>query len=60
MWDKVVNTSSPTIHFIPEGYKSQKNEFFLALFISMINIKLKEFAKESFLMILFSIRDVPN
>ena len=47
MWDKVVNTNSSTIEVIPEGYKSKKkNEFFLAFFIPMINIKLKKFAKE--------------
>ena len=54
MSDKVVNNHSSTIQFIPECYKSQKMHFFLPFFIPMTNIKIKEFAKELFLMILFN------
>ena len=59
VYDKVVNTHSSTIEFVPECYKTQKlcdkafNKCFLAFFIFWINIKRKKFVTELFLMILF-------
>ena len=64
MCDKVVNTHSSAIQFVPEGYKIQKmcdntfNKCFLAFFLFLININLKKYVTKLFLMILFSIRYV--
>ena len=59
MRDKVVNTHSSTIQFVPECYKTQKmcekafNKCFLALFIFLIGIKLTKYVTELFPKMLF-------
>ena len=59
MRDKVVNTHSSTIQFVPECYKTQKmcekafNKCFLGFFIFLIGIKLTKYVTELFPKMLF-------
>ena len=64
MCDKIVNTHSSTIEFVPECFKTQKmcdkafNKCFLVFFIFLIDIKNQEMCDRTISDDLFSIKYV--